>query len=195
MLNLPTNKTECSGTVYLAIRAGLIDAHINIGYGPSYGVDDQTLLSLKSGPVDISGYNAKLVAIRHQATAPLGDRYTWWEIKTIGPDAGRLHTDAETTVDEKCQQDYDAFLSTLRELGGCVVLGLNGIAFEGNNDLKPVRRNQGREVIGVREGGSPGAFWGPGCPEVDTWLAGGGYEGVLSLCPQMSRYYGEITQI
>lgn len=195
MLNLPTNKSECSDTVYLAIRAGLIDAQINIGHGPSYGVDDATLRTLKVGPVDIHKYNARLIAIRHRATTALNDHYTWWEIRISGPDAGKLHADAKGIVDEKCRQDEKAFLNTLRKLGGCVEVGLNGIVFAGNHNLHPARQNQGGEVIGVRKGGSPGAFWGPECPAVATWLAGGGAEKVLVLCRPVSRYCGAIIEI
>lgn len=96
MIRMPDNRTFFSdddgarrSRIQLVVKYLVPGAYVAIGYGPSYGVDSETLRRLLNGEVSVDGFDARLTVERHRASVvgPINQSFWTYEIGLAGLDA------------------------------------------------------------------------------------------------------------
>lgn len=93
----------------------LMPTHVIEGYGPSYGVDNETLYALERGEqVAVPCYDAWLTVKRtRQTVGPCHASYTAWLVDIAGPDRRRA-----IEAGQKTRREAFAFVAALWEWSG-----------------------------------------------------------------------------
>jgi len=160
------------------------------GYGPSYGIDDQTLYQLRRGEkITVPGFDAWLALEKRTGfTGPIHQSYPIYWIAVFGPEADAAKAEAsrrEAWLDFCFQSKVS---SQLNRLGGIIMDEFGNYRFIAAPDLGPALDRKGN-IVGVEGYWSPRTTYSPDqYPAVAKWLRGDGADDIPSLAAPISHH-------